>query len=84
MTDMRVTHSGKDRQGDIISIGVKDQWVESAETAIKNIELGRARYYVPWQSGSTWIKVVNGTTGKYLRTDRDGTARNNLDDLPDL
>jgi hypothetical protein len=31
----------------------------------------------------TEIRVVNGSTGKYLRTDRDNTTRNNLLDLPD-
>ena len=30
------------------------------------------------------MKTVSGATGKYLRTDRDDTTRNNLDDLPDL
>ena len=29
------------------------------------------------------IHVVNGPRGKYLRTDRDSTVKNNLDDLPD-
>ncbi len=37
-----------------------------------------------WPGGvRTEIRVVNGPTGKYLRTDRDNTSRNNLDDLPD-
>jgi hypothetical protein len=40
-------------------------------------------YYVPWNTGRTEIRVVQGTHGPYLRTDRDGTSRNNLDDLPD-
>lgn len=31
----------------------------------------------------TPIRVVNGPTGKYLRTDKDSTSKNNLDDLPD-
>ena len=28
------------------------------------------------------VVVVNGSTGRYLRTDPDKTTRNNLDDLP--
>ena len=33
-------------------------------------------------TGRTEIRVVNGPNGKYLRTDRDDTERNNLRDLP--
>jgi hypothetical protein len=52
--------------------------------AIYDIENGVHEYWVPWaNSPETKIRVVNGTTGKYLRTDRDTTSRNNLDDLPD-
>lgn len=29
------------------------------------------------------IRFAHGATGEYLRTDRDNTTRNNLDDLPD-
>lgn len=40
--------------------------------------------FVRWLDGiRTEIRVVNGPTGKYLRTDRDQTSHNNLDDLPD-
>ena len=51
--------------------------------AISDIESGTYRYYVAWPEKETEIRVVNGPTGKYLRTDRDNTTRNNLDDLPD-
>jgi hypothetical protein len=55
----------------------------SKANAIADIESGTHTYYVPWQSARTEIRVVNGPTGKYLRTDRDSTSKNNLDDLPD-
>lgn len=84
MTNHSVTHTRKDRAGDILAIGVKDSWSLDKATAIRRIEAGTEGYYVPWPEGSTWIRVVNGATGKYLRTDRDSTSRNNLDDLPDL
>nr|WP_081895981.1 DUF3892 domain-containing protein [Cellulosimicrobium sp. MM] len=84
MPDYAVTHSGKNWDGDITAIGVKGSWQHSKSSAISNIENGVCRYFVNWPEGYTWIRVVNGATGKYLRTDRDGTSRNNLDDLPDL
>ncbi|GAA2964632.1 hypothetical protein GCM10010459_21230 [Microbacterium schleiferi] len=82
----RVTHSGKDRNGDITSIGTPGQyWSPRAKTgAISDIELGIHTYHVQWPEKRTEIRVVNGANGKYLRTDRDNTTRNNLADLPDL
>lgn len=53
------------------------------QDAIQDIENGIHTYYVPWTSGRTEIRVVQGSNGKYLRTDRDSTTKNNLDDLPD-
>ena len=86
MTDRAVTRTGKDSDGDITKLCNQNQtWSPvSKATAISDIESGRHRYYVPWNDGnSTWIHVVNGAHGKYLRTDKDKTTRNNLDDLPD-
>ena len=86
MTDRRVTHSRKDRNGDITAIGYPGQ-IWSARTkadVISDIERRLHTYYVQWPERRTEIRVVSGATGKYLRTDRDGTARNNLDDLPNL
>lgn len=51
--------------------------------AIRDIESGMHTYHVPWKDGRTEIRVVDGPSGKYLRTDSDNTSRNNLDDLPD-
>ena len=51
---------------------------------ISDIESRLHTYYVLWAGGRrTEIRVVKGQSGKYLRTDSDGTSRNNLDDLPD-
>lgn len=86
MADRPVTQSGKDRDGDITKLCNPGQtWTPvSKANAIREIEGGTHRYYVPWSDGeSTWIRVVNGATGKYLRTDKDSTTRNNVDDLPD-
>lgn len=85
MADRAVTRTGKDRDGDITRLcnGGQHWSPVSKATAIREIESGTHRYYVPWNDGPTMIRVVNGSSGKYLRTDKDSTSRNNLDDLPD-
>ena len=85
MADRAVVKSGKDRDGDITKLCNAGQaWSPRLKAdAIRDIENGINRYYVPWKSGNTWIEVVNGRNGKYLRTNRDNTTKNNLDDLPD-
>lgn len=83
MVDRAVYRSGKDGAGDITSLCGNFGTVPKA-TAIQEIEYGLHRYHVPLSNGSqARIEVVNGATGKYLRTNWDGTTRNNLDDLPD-
>jgi hypothetical protein len=87
MADRRVTRTGKNPQGDITSLcNPGEGWSPRAkQDAIRDIETGTNTYYVLWPPGQTRtdVRVVQGPTGKYLRTDHDSTARNNLDDLPD-
>lgn len=86
MAQRSVTRSGKDKGGDITRLCCPGEyWSPRAKwDAIEDIETGTHRYAVPWADGKvTEIHVVDGATGKYLRTDRDGTTKNNLDDLPD-
>ncbi|MCH7687184.1 MAG: DUF3892 domain-containing protein [Planctomycetes bacterium] len=85
MADRPVRKSRKDRDGDILALcNNGDFWSpRSKHDAINDIEGGTHTYHVPWTSGRTEIRVVNGPRGKYLRTDRDNTQKNNLDDLPD-
>jgi len=86
MADRQVTRSGKDRDGDITKLCNSGQaWSpRQKRDAINDIEGGLHSYFVQWTDGKrTEIRVVNGSSGKYLRTDRDNTTRNNLDDLPD-
>ena len=83
MADRQVNATGKDQDGDIIALcGL---WGRRGKyDAIADIEYVRHTYYVNWTDiGRTEIRVVLGPYGKYLRTDRDSTTRNNLDDLPD-
>ena len=85
MSDRAVRKTGKNPQGDITALCDDGAWwsPRAKADAISDIESGTHTYYVPWVTGRTEIRVVNGPTGKYLRTDRDETAKNNLDDLPD-
>lgn len=85
MADRAVRQTGKDKNGDITSLcDPGATWSpRSKAEAISDIESGLHTYYVPWTTGRTEIQVVISPNGKYLRTDRDTTTRNNLDDLPD-
>lgn len=85
MADRPVTQTGKD-DGDITALcSPGEEWSpRNKQDAIHDIESGTHTYHVSWRGGSrTAIRVVDGPTGKYLRTDRDSTSSNNLDDLPD-
>lgn len=84
MAGRAVIRTGKDVDGDITTLCYPGEYWSPRlkQDAIYDIESGDHTYYVPWKDGRTEIGVVNGPGGKYLRTDRDGTARNNLDGLP--
>ena len=84
MADRAVTKSGKDQHGNITALCADGQFWSPrlSRDAISDIESKLHTYYVPWTTGRTEIRVVQGPYGKYLRTDRDQTSRNNLDDLP--
>lgn len=87
MADRAVRKTGKNSDGDITSLcddGASWSPVSKLQ-AIRDIEDRAHTYYVPWTDGRTEIRVVKDASvadGKYLRTDRDSTSRNNLDDLP--
>lgn len=83
MSDYPVRKTGKNSQGDITSLFDSSWGTRLKADAIRDIEDGARDYYVPWTDGRTEIRVVDDPSGKYLRTDRDGTTRNNLRDLPD-
>ena len=86
MAKRYVTRSGKDRDGDITRLcnPGADWSPRTKASAIADIDGGTHEYWVNWTNApETRIRVVAGTNGKYLRTDRDTTSRNNLDDLTD-
>lgn len=85
MADRPVTRVRKDRDGEIIALGKPGAWwaPRFKQEVIRDIEGQVHSYHVPWLDGRrTPIRAVNGPAGKYLRADRDSTARNNLEDLP--
>jgi len=86
MADRQVTASGKDKDGDITKLCKSGEaWSSRLKAdAIRDIDNGLHTYYVH-QAGTsrTNITVVNGATGKYLRSTADASSKNNLDNLPD-
>ena len=85
MADREVTQTRKDQYGDITALcNPSSLWSpRSKDDVIRDIESRTHTYHVQWPDKRTEIHVVNGATGKYLRTQRDNTTRNNLFDLPD-
>lgn len=86
MAQRQVTRTQKDRDGDITALcnGAATWSPRTKADTIRDIEIGAHSYFVQWSDGKrTTVRVVNGSSGKYLRTDRDTTTNNNLDDLPD-
>ena len=84
MADLQVLRTSKAQDGDITALC--GNWTPSRvskQDAILHIEQGTSRYYTVTGQTTAFVKVVNGATGKYLRTDSDSTTRNNLLDLPD-
>ena len=86
MAKRYVTQSGKNRDGDITRLCNPGQsWSpRNKADVIADIDGSVHEYWVNWTNApETKIRVVTGAGGRYLRTDRDTTTRNNLDDLPD-
>ena len=86
MTDREVKQTKKDKDGDILALcNSGNYWSpRQKKDAIDDIENKAHTYYVSLPGGARAnVHVVHGSTGKYLRTDKDTTSKNNLDDLPD-
>jgi len=83
VADRLVTGTGKDSEGDIT--GLCGAWgSRSKAEAVSDIDTKLHRYYTAGPSGNQVdIIVVDGATGKYLRTEPDLTKADNLQSLPD-
>ena len=61
-----------------------EPWSPVSEAqAIREIKNGLHEYYTFAKSQRATIIVVSTARGKYLKTDKDSTASNNLAELPD-
>ena len=85
MAKRTVTQSRKDADGDITALcSPGNLWSPRLKAgAISDIENKTHQYFVGVGVNEVDIHVVDGPSGKYLRTDPDTTNTNNLDDLPD-
>ena len=79
-----VRRARKSPGGRIEALCAEGAWwsPRSVDDVMADIEAGEYSYYVVWTDGETKIRVVESSNGKQLRTDKDATARNNLEDLP--
>lgn len=83
MSARQVTHTGKDRDGDITALCNPTSWGRRAKRdAISDIELGIHEYFVNRGGRISRVVVKHGVKGKYLSTEPDSTPLNNLDNLP--
>lgn len=80
-----VKATGKDSNGDIIRLcNSGEAWSpRSKASAISDIEGGQSYYTRDSQGREAEVKVVQEGSNKYLRTTRDKSDANNLDNLPD-
>ncbi len=85
MARRKVTKSRKDKLGNITHLCNQfESWSpRTTHDVIRDIENKLDSYYVIVNYQEVDIIVVDGTNGKYLRTDPDKTTKNNLDELPD-
>lgn len=84
VAERRVTHTGKNADGDITGLcNPEEDWYSRlTAAAVADIESGTHSYYVEGTGGRTRISVVDGPNGKYLRTAANRASADNLDDLP--
>jgi len=84
MPTRTVTHTLKDRRGVITFLcGPDPSWSpRTVAEVISDIRSGVHQYVVPWPDQNTEVHVVGDPDGPYVRTDRDTTPANNLDELP--
>lgn len=85
MADRFVRGVHRDDRGTIVALCDDALWSpRSTADVIADIESGTYRYVAVWTDGMTTIHVAADENGKYLRTDKETSGRNNLLDLPDF
>ena len=83
MIRREVTRSGKDKDGDITALcNPNKSWSpQLKDDVILDIDSGDYEYYVVLDDGTE--AIVEVVDGRYLRTNKDDTTCNNLDNLLD-
>lgn len=81
MAERRITHVRRDRYGVTTHVAWPGVWEATVPAAIGTIDARTHSYYVQWPEKRTEVGVVNANP-RFLKTDRDNTTKNNLDDLP--
>lgn len=74
LVDEKVVAVNKDEQGDILSVKTNQGRVFRTDQAILQVRAGRL----------AGLQVVNRDGREYIRTNADGIAENNLDNLPEF
>jgi len=86
MADRQVTHSHKDKDGDIIGLCWKSgsdlKYVSTAD-AISHIVEGTYKYFVSESAPAVWVLARPAANPTYLTTEADDNSDNNLDNLDD-
>ncbi len=86
MIERRVTKIKKNKEGDIVALcNVGSYWSpRNLNSIIYDIEVNKFKYYVQWGNGKvTNIELVEGPSGKYLRTKLGKSSSNDLFELPE-
>ena len=58
-------------------------WILTEDDAIAGIESGKWKFFVSVQGKSVWVVIATHQGRKYLKTEADGLAPNNLLSLPE-
>jgi hypothetical protein len=85
MIERRITKIKKNKEGDIVALCNSEAYwsPRNLEKVIEDIEIRKVSYIVHWEDDTiTKIELVNGPSGKYLRTKRQKSPRNDLFELP--
>ena len=85
MTERRVLQTGKDAEGEILSLcNAGETWSPRLKAdAIDDIETRQYRYYVEEAAPRVYVHALHSSNGKYLRTTAESSSANNLENLPD-
>lgn len=87
MIERTVTKIKRNKEGDIVALcNSGSYWSpRNLTNVISDIEVFKFKYYVKWGDGKvTNIELIDGPSGKYLRTKLKKSSRNDLFALPEF